>query len=793
MFQYVPNKLTIEALDLCLTVRIATPWNITAQEMAAPYTATAKQNPGRRAWLVEFRHPLRLDANNKPGRKTRKGLGTTDPVRAQELTRQLSKLLENETLWSIGAREEAAKLFDPEVIDIFYGEIEPRTTDARAIRDRLLPLPEARAGYAKVVLVGVPGAGKTTLIRQLLGADPKSEAFPSTSPNRTTMYPSEFVLRPGQFEAVVTFMTEHETRFEVEESVSAAISEAADQDAKRVARAFLEKSDLRFRLDCILGDLEIAQDEPDPYADDAPDSEHGVVGAEVREVASHDRQRNAEFVRACVERIFSIQQKYAQPVEAEFGSLDTLALTDRIAALDLIEEQATASDEFVALVSDILDELRGKFEPLQAVGRLDKTTTGWPRAWVMKCKPEERKALLGSLRYFSGISYRWWGELLTPLVNGIRVQGPFKPRWTDEEPRLVLMDAEGLGHKANPSVDLPEHTVAALHEADVILLVDSAKTGMTHGAAGKALESIANAGCTRKLAVAFTHMDLASSPEFKGQQLLDHVFLGMRNIVDNELAKNVSPDATRFLLSRLEHHTFFLGNIHKADAKGAARELNRLLSHLTAAQPAVRRPVAFPRYSEAHLMLVIQEAARDFRAQWHGLLGMAQDPSFKPRAWQIIKALTRRYAENWGEDFELRPTANLRTALETAVSRLLEAPIEWAGEASPEQKRDAIERLKSIVTAKLPELTRKRLRERPQSAWRDAWTPRGIGSTKTRNIRIEGIFERWVPIPNARSDKTDIEFLNEIEEIVRAALKDFEDEVAGQAISALDTDAIRAA
>jgi hypothetical protein len=50
--------------------------------MTQSYVATAKRNPGRKAWLVEFRHPLRNDPNNKPGRKTRKGLGTEDEADA---------------------------------------------------------------------------------------------------------------------------------------------------------------------------------------------------------------------------------------------------------------------------------------------------------------------------------------------------------------------------------------------------------------------------------------------------------------------------------------------------------------------------------------------------------------------------------------------------------------------------------------------------------------------------------------------------------------------------------------
>ena len=165
--------------------------------MAQPYTATAKQNPGRQAWLVEFRHPLRMDSNDKPGKKTRKGLGTGDSDRAQHLVKQLNELLANEALWSLGARGKAEKLYEPEVIEIFYGEIEPRTPDARPLRDKLLALPKREDGYAKVVMLGVPGAGKTTMVRQLIGTNPKREAFPSTSLNRTTTFPAELVLKLG--------------------------------------------------------------------------------------------------------------------------------------------------------------------------------------------------------------------------------------------------------------------------------------------------------------------------------------------------------------------------------------------------------------------------------------------------------------------------------------------------------------------------------------------------------------------------------------------------------------------
>src|SRR5262249_32163672 len=125
------------------------------------YTATARLQPGRKFWSVQFRHPLKPDSNQKPGRKMSKGLGTDDEVRASLLVRQLNELLQDESLWSVGARDAAAaRGFDSTVLEIFYDEVEARPRNARTVRDMALPMPDHTAGYARVMLLGVPGAGK---------------------------------------------------------------------------------------------------------------------------------------------------------------------------------------------------------------------------------------------------------------------------------------------------------------------------------------------------------------------------------------------------------------------------------------------------------------------------------------------------------------------------------------------------------------------------------------------------------------------------------------------------------
>lgn len=741
--------------------------------MAQIYSAAAKRNPGRKSWLVEFRHPLRSDSNNKPGKKTRKGLGTNDVIEAKRLVSQLNNLLQSEALWSLGAQAQALKQYDPRVVEIFYSEIEPRVNSAINLRDKLLPLPSSTDGYARVVLMGVPGAGKTTLVRQLIGTHPETERFPSTSVNRTTTFPTEIALHDGGYEAVVTFMSEHETRFEIEESLSAALLEAVEGDRKQVARALLEKSDMRFRLKYLLGDLFLDDDvEVDPY-------DEADISTEIDSAASispTEQTRLQVTLNDYVDRIVAMAAVFKNSLEATHGEISAMPSEDRSAALDLIEEQAVESDEYLELVSDILDELRTKFEYV-VNGRFDKTTTGWPKAWSLNCAADERKGFLESVRYFSGISYQSWGKLLTPLVSGMRVMGPFKPNWAEQTARLVLIDTEGLGHKASATADLPEQTLPLLDEADIILLVDSAKNGMTNFAAGKALEGVVNAGHVRKLAVVFTHMDAVKGDNLKGQAKLDHVFGGVRNVAENQVAKNVSAEAARYLLEHLSSRTFYVGRIDDLDPKPAKPELNKLLTYLAAAQSPVFEFVAFPEYSSDNLVLAIQEAAKDFRQQWQGMLGIASNPHYKPVSWQSQKALTRRYAEGWDDGFWLRPTSNLIAALSAAISRFLETPIGWSGGASSEQKRETIDRIKTEVARRLPALSKYRLREQPQPAWHDAHSLRGTGSTFERRMRIEGIYERWVPVPNARGDRIVFEFMNEVKEIVLGAVGVIEQEV----------------
>ena len=221
---------------------------------------------------------------------------------------------------------------------------------------------------------------------------------------------------------------------------------------------------------------------------------------------------------------------------------------DRSGALDLIQVETEGTDEYAGIVSDVLEELRDRFSIVN-VGRFEKTTTGWPRFW--RFDTGERKHYYASLRFFAGISSTRWGRLLTPLVNGIRVAGPFQPFWVSSVQPFVLFDTEGLGHKAGASADVPDHVIGLFNEVDSIILVHSAKTAMDFSV-GKALEALVSAGQTKKMIVVFTHMDDVHGPNLRGRAKNEHAFNNLRNIVEHQLAKSLPTDVVRFVTEHLE-------------------------------------------------------------------------------------------------------------------------------------------------------------------------------------------------------------------------------------------------
>lgn len=741
------------------------------------YTASKSRNQGREAWSVIFRHPARLDlATGKTGRRVRRGLGTSDEAEASLLVDQLNQLLSTPELWEVTAKPTAVGRFDSRVVDIFYDGMEGSEVDYADLREELLPLPRVE-GSRTVLLLGTTGAGKTTVVRQILGTDPDTERFPSTSTAKTTVADTELITtEDSAYKAAVTFVPRDEVIDYLTENVSeAALAALRGRSDEEIRRKLLDHVNQRFRFSYVLGrgaealdDLDLADDDDEQTGDIDPE-EFGVVDLATTNV----------IVAQAVESVKAVVERHAKEISQALSDDDE---DDERVLEELVEEyldsELRLSDEFHEIVDSLVDEIEKRFGTLDE-GELRRNRQGWPMTW--SAESHNRAAFIKVVTRFSSNFAPLFGRLLTPLVNGIRVSGPFQPGWTSEPVRLVLVDGEGLGHTPKSVATLSTHVAAQLQDVDAVLLVDNAAQPM-QAAPVAALKGIAVSGNANKLHVVFTHFDQVKGdnlPSFGDRE--QHVLASVENVL-KAIGDELGPAAERALRRRMDSARFFVGGIHEPlDAKKRAgartiEQLNAMLDLLAHPERAAETGPSRPVFNRMNLSLAVMEAAKTFHTKWRGLLGLNFNPDAPKEHWTRVKALSRRLAEGWSDEYDnLKPVADMRYQLQMQVYLMLQRPERWSGgEPSEDEKVATLDALSHAVTNRLVELAKRRLRDEVRAGWQEAYLQKGKGSTfdRARIIATE-VYDRGAPIPTVTASPDQNRFMRDVARAVDEVVSEF--------------------
>jgi energy-coupling factor transporter ATP-binding protein EcfA2 len=756
--------------------------------MTQIYTATAKRNPGRKGYVITFRHPLKMEGS-KPGRKVFKGLGTDDVVTARHLEARMNALLARPDLHSVGSRADALREgFEPAIVEIFYGDLDPSATSHRTLRNRLLPLPAMGPGHAaRTLILGNSGVGKTTLLRRLIGSDPVRDRFPATSTNRTTTCEIEIVTGSEDYSAAVTFLSRHQVQQEVTESLSNAVLKAIESATDEIVmKDFLDDTDQRFRLKYVLGGWT-------PPTSKA--SASSSFGGSSKRGSTAGAPENSPFLKEVLASIREIAANARNEVEAILGKLEHLRDEERNYALDEMQRAGECSEQCQDTVSAVIEAIEERFAQLLE-GKFNKSSTGWPEAWTWSAQASERGNFLKAVRWFCANNREEWGALLTPLVTGIRVAGPFRPDWIAErEPYAhVFVDTQGLDHE-KPTTELSSEVTSVFGQVHNILFVESGKDSLKSQTARKVMEAIAGAGYTASTTVVLTHMDLVVGDDIPtDEDRKDKAFSGLRSLVANEVSQNVSRDSGRQMATHLANNTFYLGYLdgkkypegwddddRAAFEEHLGHDLRQLTEHLVLkANPQLLQP-GVPQYSFESLGLAVRESSVAFQEVWEARLGYKRIEGISSVKWQSIKAMSRRHAEGWFDGYWLRPVDTLISLTRNVLSRFLEVPLLWLPEhkrMAAEEKAAIIDRLKQLVNDELTEMSKARLWKRPQTRWQGAYEPSGTGSTVVRKQRVHELFLTQVPIPQSISDRLAQAWVDEVKQVVQRALAVLEEEAS---------------
>lgn len=745
--------------------------------MAAKTFTAGKTRSNRPGWSVTFRHPVRLDSRGKPGLKLRKGLGTADDLEADNLVKELNKLLGNQSWWTIDRKTEALNSFDERVVKIFYDGIEAGKVDPANQRNSVIPLPTAAEGYSTVLFSGTTGAGKTTLLRHIIGSHHKKDRFPSTSTSRTTTADVEIITtsKGESFQAAVTFMPEHEVRAHIDECIEdACLNAAQGANDDKVAKSLLSHREQRFRLFYILGswsdDEEDAED--DFVFDDQDINDDDLTDGEA--VSARESFLNSQKLRSYVEKIKFITKKVGEEIAA--SSMPYHDIEDPEEQSVWLESFSSAlyeEESFSQLALDLLDAVEDRFKFI-GIGEFSRSPTGWPTSWSYH--NDDRDTFIAAIRWFSSNHNKQFGRLLTPIVDGLRVKGPFIPFISGaDNHKLVLIDGEGIGHTAKSASSISTRITSRYQNVDMILIVDNAEQPL-QSAPLEMLKSIGSSGNSSKLAMAFTHFDLVDGPNFRTfQHKKDHVLGASRDAI-GRVKLTVGAPIANDLEKQIDKSSFFLGGLDRDVSKIPGGFQKQLLKLLVAMQESgkPKEPVELkPIYGTEGLEIALRDAVEGFQQPWKARLGLRYHDGIEKEHWTRVKALSRRFANNWDNEYDsLRPVADLVARLQENISKWLDSPASWTGSATEEERTAALAPIRNRVYSDLHHLADERISELHRPDWRDAFDDGGTGSSYRRASSIDKIYTDAAPLINAGMNESARNFLNGLHRLVKTAIEE---------------------
>ncbi len=741
------------------------------------YTASKSLPPGRNVWVVSFRHPLRKDPRGKFGLKVRRGLGTSNEAEAENLVSQLKMLLADRNLHSLVRRAEAERRFAATVVSAFYDALENPAGDPIEIRDTKVPFP--KSGVPKVLLAGVTGSGKTSLLRHFIGSDPKDDRFPSTSTSRTTTCDIEIMIAPRDtlYSAVVTFRSQWEVTAKVAECVSSACLAALHKSSdEKTADRLLHHADQTFRLNYVLGSYRgtaTGDDKEWAYEGEVAESEDGDSG-DVSVLPEHQATMHgvlADFVDRVRRLAETVRTKVEQDLAIEFNNLSP---NDRDVAEEYFVDDLEDRAEFDDLVADIVDQILLRFDHLPS-GTRSNRPGGWPESWSCELARAQRDEFIRRVRWFSSNHAPAFGRLVTPLVEAIRVRGPFRSHFTSDPIELVLLDSQGFGHTPESSASVSTHMTRRYADVDAILLIDNATQPMLP-ASVSILRSVLASGYQRKLAIVLTHADQISGPnmpDFSAKR--GHVRESVVGTL-HALHEALGAALVDALEQNLEQRCFTLGWLDKRitdKSRGLAHEMERLLAFCQDSILPEIPTEAVAVYDPAGLLFAAQSADNQFQELWRARLGFLVLAKVQKKPWQTIKALNRRIALTFDncEYGDLRPAAELVACLSESIGRFLDKPLGWHGPSDPGQRQAAIDKVRQRVFAALHDFVGDRILSAPMPEWVKAYEFSGRFSTFSRAQAIRQIVEQAAPVPNEAMSREVAAFLSELRSLVYAAIK----------------------
>ena len=153
-------------------------------------------------------------------------------------------------------------------------------------------------------------------------------------------------------------------------------------------------------------------------------------------------------------------------------------------------------------------------------------------------------------------------------------------------------------------------------------------------------------------------------------------------------------------------------------------------------------------------------------------MGLSTKPGYIKEPWARIKALARRIAHNWGDEYkDLTPVADLYSELQNRMWISIQQPRGWDGSEPNDQEKESIfSEFADKVSRRLLSICTRRVKNDRVDDWQRAYGLSGNRSTFVRaRIIADDIYDKAAPIPDVTPSPGIDGLLDEAMEIVKLA------------------------
>ena len=543
--------------------------------------------------------------------------------------------------------------------------------------DSVSPVP---VDLPKLYLLGDTGAGKTTIIRKILGTE--ESKFPTTRQTRTTVAPTEYVIRDGgEYDITVILKSISEVEGYIDEILREAITRyQKDQQKEKITRNLRQTSDQRFRLYYLLS----------------------------KEFTEQIAARIIELSPLVDQKIENYQNEFPEDKE-ETGIFVEFALDE-------------LGDKYTSICNDIVAEVQRKAasvcnnEKLEFTWKVYKYSEGNQADFISKCKE-----ILSSE-----------ANSISPLIEYARIRGKLMAPWLHPRTEAVIIDGEGIGHNTKEAGQLSSRHYDYFYRADAILVIEESKKPFVAG--GKsALKSIFERGYKDKLLVLFTKLDEVEpydSDDPTNEDRIEEVRDGLINVF-----ASLKEDGLEIDLS--ENSIFYIGGLKDEgiDSDGVS-QVNSFLSH-SKDLSTFKRSFIKPEYDFEMLSGFLVESTKKFNELYQEMLGRQH--------WKTIEAFNRRMDMGIDGFRMFTPITDFEEKINDEIKEFISHPVSWEQEVSDKLKQQSLDNIRREFNKLIIGFARQEIISVPHDAWQRAYMYSGRGSTFRRREDIETIIEQSVP------------------------------------------------